>query len=77
MPKTKRLTTYFGSMLEPLCQYVKNLDVVVTPYDPVGNKIAKHVYTYYKGGSPMLKQLDSRVRKSAFTRSCAQMSNFR
>ena len=61
MPKTKRLVTHYGAMLEPLCQYVMKLDVVVTPYDKKGNGIARHVYTHYKGGSASLKQIDSKV----------------
>ena len=61
MPKTKRLQTFYGSILDPLCKYVLKLEVVVTPYDSVGNNLARHVYTHYKGGSPSLKIMESKV----------------
>ena len=61
MPKSKRLITYYSGMMEPLCQYVINLELVVTPYDPKGNNLARMLYTHYKGGSPLLKQPDAKV----------------
>ena len=68
MPKTKRLVTYYGAILEPLCQYVMKVDVVVTPFDKKGNGIGRHMYTFYKGGSSVLKQLDSKVNYFNFTK---------
>ena len=47
--------------MEPLQQYVMNLEVIVTPFDPKGNQVAKFVYTYYSGGNPNLKQPDAQV----------------
>ena len=55
MPKTKRLTTFMGSTLNPICRFIKNCKIVVSPWDPKGNKLAKCLYTHLANGDPRLK----------------------
>ena len=55
MPKTKRLTTYLGATLNPIYRFMTECELVVSPYDPKGNKLAKFLYTHMAYGDKRLK----------------------
>lgn len=55
MPKTKRLTTLLGSTLNPICRFMTKATLIVSPFDPKGNKVARCLYTHLSGGDSRLK----------------------
>lgn len=44
MPKVKRLTTYYGTLIDPFYKFIIKADFHISPYDADGNKCAKHLY---------------------------------
>lgn len=42
MPKLKRLTTYTGSLIDPLYKHMKKVELFISPFDERGNKVATH-----------------------------------
>ena len=55
MPKIKRLTTYMGSLLNPLGKHMQKVEFIVSPFDPKGNRIAEYFINNLKKGDIKLK----------------------
>jgi hypothetical protein len=55
MPKLKRLTTQVGNMLDPIYKHMKKIELVVSPFDQRGNKIANHFHPIFLNVPEKLK----------------------
>ncbi len=55
MPKIKRLQTFLGETLKPMYKNMKKMNIVISPHDQLGNKVARHFYDYFKNVPQKLK----------------------
>lgn len=60
MPKLKRLTTQMGNLLDPVYKHMKKVELVVSPFDGRGNKIAKFYH-------PLFSNVPEKLRPEEFS----------
>ena len=61
MPKTKRLTTYYGATLNPAYRFIRTAKLRLSPFDANGNKVARCLYVHFSGGDARLKLPDFKM----------------